>query len=88
VSFLGREKIPPRSEKETAVKPNLDLMDKAILKNVKENSGANVAKILSPLRSPEWSDPSLRYRLNTLVRDGFLKLEKTRTGRVLVFPIE
>jgi len=89
VLFLGREKIPRRTSKEKAgTKVVLDSVDKAILGNVKKNSGANIAKILSPLRSPKWSDQSLRYRLNTLVRDGFLKLEKTRTGQVLVFPMD
>lgn len=80
--------MPKRNEKKTATKPLLDLMDQSILKNAKKTPGANIAKITGPLRSPDWSDPSLRYRLRTLVRDGFLKLEKTRTGQVLVFPLE
>lgn len=66
----------------------MDPLDEAILENVSKTPGANVATILGPLRSPELSDPLLRYRLNTLSRDGFLKMVKVRTGRVLVYPIE
>ena len=89
VLFLGCGKIPGRTPKEkVSTKSVLDSVDKKIIGNAKKNSGANIAKILSPLRSPEWSDQSLRYRLNTLVRDGFLKIEKTRTGQVLVFPVD
>ena len=76
------------ANKKTGSKPVLDELDKAIISSSKRNAGKNIAIILAPLRSPECSDPSLRYRVNTLARDGFLKLEKTRTGRVLVFPID
>jgi hypothetical protein len=88
MSFLGSEKIPPTSDKKVALEPVLDSLDENILENANKNSGANIAKIIHPLRGPEWSDPTLRNRLHSLARDGFLRLEKTRTGKVLVFPIE
>lgn len=65
-----------------------DSTDEKILCIAKKNPGKNVATILKPLRCPEWSEPGLRLRIKGLARDGYLRLEKTRTGKVLVFPIE
>ncbi len=66
----------------------MDDLDRQILANAKRTPGSNIATLLKPFRGPEWTEPGLRYRLMTLVRDNYLRLEKTRTGRVRVYPIE
>jgi hypothetical protein len=64
----------------------LDEIDREILKRVNEFPGAHAATILNPLRTEKHGEPILRYRINTLARDGYLKLEKTRSGKLLIYP--
>lgn len=67
-------------------RPVLDEIDREILERVTNFPGAHAAAILNPLRTEKQGDPTLRYRINTLARDGYLRLEKTRSGKLLVYP--
>jgi hypothetical protein len=66
----------------------LDNLDKKILSGAQKNPGTNIATLLRPLRGSEWTDPGLRLRVKSLAKDGYLRLQKTRTGKVLVYPNE
>jgi hypothetical protein len=66
--------------------PVLDEIDREILRRVDEIPGAPAGTILNPLRTEKQGDPFLRYRIKTLCRDGYLSLEKTRSGTLLVYP--
>jgi hypothetical protein len=63
-----------------------DPLDSGILERCEKNQGATVAEILRPLRAvSKLSDVGLRKRLYSLADAGFLRLERTRQGRVLVY---
>jgi hypothetical protein len=67
-------------------RPVLDEIDREILERVNEFPGAPAGTILNPLRTEKQGDPFLRYRIKTLARDGYLRLEKTRSGKLLIYP--
>jgi hypothetical protein len=63
-----------------------DPLDCGILERCEKNQGATVAEILRPLRAvSDLSDVGLRKRLYSLADAGFLRLERTRQGRILVY---
>jgi hypothetical protein len=58
-------------------KLQLDAIDIAIRKNVKEQPGCSVAAAIDPLRV-ELSDSPLRWRVGQMVRHGLLRAEKEK----------
>ena len=65
----------------------MDDIELKILSEVQRSPGENIATLLRSFCGLDWTTGHQRC-VKTLARDGYLKLQKTRAGRVLVFPLE
>lgn len=66
----------------------LDTIDTQIRSNAKRTPSSHISAILRPLQGQTLTDEGLRIRVKKLAKAGYLKLEKTPRGKVLVFPTE
>ncbi len=70
-------------------KLELDGTDEKILESVRSHNGSHVNAILKPILSSVCcAEITLRERLRRLERNGYVKLEKNDSGRIIVYLVQ
>lgn len=65
----------------------LDDLDRKLLEKVSACPGLKMADLIRDFKT-KWSDPGLRLRVRSLEKAGLIRLEQTRQGRQLAYPLK